>query len=585
MTRKLTVQLMGRFRVEVDGTGVPDREWRRRRASALVKLLSLAPAHRLTRDALIEALWPDLPPRAAGANLRKAAYFARRILGADDSVVLDGETVSLLPSGVVETDVERFEAAARSALERRDADACRTAAALYGGELPPDDVYEAWSEGPRAELSTLFRDVLESGGLWGRLLEVDATSEPAHRGIMRERMAAGDRAGALRQFEELRTVLRDELGVSPDPASMGLYEQVLAAEGRDAPTPAERARALLAWGTVHWERADLDEAARTAEEARALAIDAELGRELAEASELLALVAYAQGRWREVFADRFVETAERTEELAPFVLDANLCMSEFALHEPDGMSAVGGFAGELLDTAERSGSVQIRALGLLLRGEVELLGGGDLEVARRELDDSIRLHAGEASPTGEAIALERLAQATALGGARAEAQQRHRQALERAAGTAVANHLLPLIYGGLIEASEGGEALQAVHEGEATLRELQRTCAPCSMSFHIGAAKTCAATEPERARSHLDQAAQIATMWRGGPWHAAVAEARAMLLSSDGGDASEVRSLLEEAAAGFEAGGRRRDAERCRDALAELAGRERAGTPGERPRS
>src|SRR5680860_1532288 len=116
---------------------------------------------------------------------------------------------------------------------------------------------------------------------------------------------------------------------------------VLAMEGRDVPPPAERARALLAWGVVHWERSELAEAERTAVEVRALAMDAGLGRELSDASELLGLVAYAQGRWREVFGREFLESVERNPELAPFVFDANLCMSEFALEESDGVRAMG----------------------------------------------------------------------------------------------------------------------------------------------------------------------------------------------------------------------------------------------------
>ena len=44
----------------------------------MVKLLALAPGHRLHREQLMESLWPDLDPDAAGANLRKALHFARR---------------------------------------------------------------------------------------------------------------------------------------------------------------------------------------------------------------------------------------------------------------------------------------------------------------------------------------------------------------------------------------------------------------------------------------------------------------------------------------------------------------------------
>jgi DNA-binding SARP family transcriptional activator len=186
----------------------------------------------LTRDEAMAELWPDLDPSAAGANLRKAAYHARKRFGVDDVVVLDGASVQLLPGAEVVTDVARFERTAREALAHQDVERSRQATPLYTGELLPDDRYERWSEGRRAQLEDLYRELLVVGRLWGRLLTVDPTSEVAHRWVIRERLEAGDRAGAIRirQFDEMRRLLRDELGVSPDPEPVALYEQALAAE-------------------------------------------------------------------------------------------------------------------------------------------------------------------------------------------------------------------------------------------------------------------------------------------------------------------------------------------------------------------
>ena len=257
----------------------------------------------------------------------------------------------------------------------------------------------------REQLNARYLQVLEGGRLWGRL-SVDPTSEIAHRGIIRERREAGDRAGAIRQFDRLRTVLHDELGVSPDPVSVALYEEVLETEGGDVATPAERARALLAWAVVHWERDDLAEAERTARKARALAIDAGLGHELAESSELLGLVGFAKGRWREVFAEGFLDAVERSPDLAPFVYDANLCMSEFALHQPDGLADLNAFADELLERAGQD-SRPARAVSLLLRGEVGLLGNRDPVAVEADLTEAIRLYQEVQTPSGAALAVVR----------------------------------------------------------------------------------------------------------------------------------------------------------------------------------
>lgn len=113
----------GRFEVLVDSRPVPADAWAQRRAKDLVKLLALAPGHRMPRDGVLEMLWPNLGARASASNLHKAASYARRALGGRDAVVLRGGVVELSPDTEVIVDVERF--------ERGDDPA-------YGGELLPD---------------------------------------------------------------------------------------------------------------------------------------------------------------------------------------------------------------------------------------------------------------------------------------------------------------------------------------------------------------------------------------------------------------------------------------------------------------
>src|SRR5690606_4378119 len=60
----LEVKLLGGFAVAVDGIGIPAGRWSSLRAAHLLQLLSLQPRHRLTRDLTIDALWPQLDPKA-----------------------------------------------------------------------------------------------------------------------------------------------------------------------------------------------------------------------------------------------------------------------------------------------------------------------------------------------------------------------------------------------------------------------------------------------------------------------------------------------------------------------------------------
>jgi hypothetical protein len=64
----ITVTLLGGFGAAVDGEPVPERAWRLKKARELVKLLALAPGHRLHREQAMDVLWRDRDPAEARAG-------------------------------------------------------------------------------------------------------------------------------------------------------------------------------------------------------------------------------------------------------------------------------------------------------------------------------------------------------------------------------------------------------------------------------------------------------------------------------------------------------------------------------------
>src|SRR5437868_13834 len=166
--RRLQVRLLGRFEVLVDSRPVPSDAWAQRRAADLVKLLALAPGHRMPRDEVLEMLWPTLVPDAAAANLHKAASYARDALGDRNAVVLRGGVVALAPAAEVTVDVERFERGEDSA---------------YRGELLPDQPYDDWTLGRRARLRERHLAVMRAHERWEEVLRDDAADEAAHRAL------------------------------------------------------------------------------------------------------------------------------------------------------------------------------------------------------------------------------------------------------------------------------------------------------------------------------------------------------------------------------------------------------------------
>lgn len=569
MVRTVAIQLLGRFTVAVEGVSISGDAWRSRRAADVLKLLALAPAHRMHRAQVMEALWPESDSRASGTNLRKALHFARLATGDEHAIVNERGVLVLWPDARVDTDVERFEAAAQRALDGEDAALCRAAADLYRGELLPDDRYESWLAEPRGRLRRRYLDVLRAGALWERLAEEDPTDEQAARALMRAHLDAGERREAIRRFERLREALRDDLGVGPDRATVALYEDVLAVEGSPLPSETERAHALLAWALVHMNRNDIAEAERAAEEARTIALDAGLGRELGEAATILAKVAMAQGRWRERFAGELAESMRMRAKMEPIVYDAHLCLAEYFLNGPEGHDTAAEFARQMMRIAEEAGSATGAALALLMLGEAELLAG-QLHEAEEHLKGAAEANDRQGCISGSALARQRLAEAALSRGRRYEANRLLGRARSLAVRSDLVTHLMVRVFGTMIQAAaDPKKAVTVLRMAEQELSQMH-SCEPCSMGYLTSAATaTARAGELDRARSFLAEAERIAGMWQGGLWTGAVWEARGVLREAEG-EGEQARAMFREAAQAFASAGNQSDAARCLEAAAEL---------------
>jgi DNA-binding SARP family transcriptional activator len=125
---------------------------------------------------------------------------------------------------------------------------------LYRGDLL-EGWYMEWCLLERERLQSMYLQLLdklasyyeasgeyESGLLCGaRALRCDRAREHTHHMLMRLHYLAGDRTGALRQFDRCMAALREGLGVSPSERTLELYRQIQAEELK-VPQPDSRLR-------------------------------------------------------------------------------------------------------------------------------------------------------------------------------------------------------------------------------------------------------------------------------------------------------------------------------------------------------
>src|SRR5262249_40944282 len=154
---------------------------------------------------------------------------------------------------------------------------------------------------------------------------------------------------------------------------------------------------------VQLNSGDFGSAEQSAQEARILAREAGLAREIGEASALVGLAAHMQGRWQEIFRTEFVTwIRDAAPTLVPNIFDGHLCLAEFCLCGAGGHEAVARATQELLTVAEGAGSVPGRALATLILGEAELFSGR-LDSAEHLLVRAEQLHAESGADGGRAV--------------------------------------------------------------------------------------------------------------------------------------------------------------------------------------
>ena len=135
----------------------------------------------------------------------------------------------------------------------------------------------------------------------------------------------------------------------------------------------------------------------------------------------------------------------------------------------------------------------------------------------------------------------------------------------------LSGHLQPLGYAALLRATADPDLCgERLDDAEAQLRD-DLVCACCGYAFRVAAAIAAARSgQPDRSAAALAAAETTAALWQGGPWPAALEQARGELVHARGNRA-EALERLRAARDGFATVGWRLDADRAEARLAALA--------------
>lgn len=249
----LTLRLLGSLEVAAGNAPVTLGA---RKIQALLSYLARRSTGPVPRDTLCALLWADVGEEQARASLRTALSALRKALGPSAAVVESDANSVRLAAHAVRVDADEFAGAARST---EGLDSLRNAVQLYRGDfleglngVSPE--FDRWVEAERGALrsqhmSVLLRlaDALDEAGetedaiaTLQRLLAEDPLQEHVHRRLIRAYQVQRRFDAAMKQYDRLCELLREELGVQPEPPTVELIREVRRARSLGGTTSAPR---------------------------------------------------------------------------------------------------------------------------------------------------------------------------------------------------------------------------------------------------------------------------------------------------------------------------------------------------------
>jgi len=244
---KLAITAFGGLAVkkpgELDSMSEPD--WPSRKAKELLGLLIvLSGSRNATREKLASSLWPELNDPGSKANFRVTLT---RLNQALEYPVLrhEGQVIALDRDKIIvdawefERLFREFDALKRQAKLHPAEDRARRAIAYYKGDLLLE-FYIGPIVDKQRELKEKAKDLLfwlagrcqerwewtEAVALARRHLLLDPCDERAGQVIMDGLYNLGDRTGALRQFEHLKSILKNEFNAEPGSETIRIFRQI-----------------------------------------------------------------------------------------------------------------------------------------------------------------------------------------------------------------------------------------------------------------------------------------------------------------------------------------------------------------------
>lgn len=199
-----------------------------------------------TKEQIGLVLWPDASQAQLRGNFRVAMHHLRHALGRPDWILFENEQYTFNRALPYWFDVEAFESNLAEArrFQAKDLEQAishlEKAKQLYRGEFLEGYTSSEWQFQRRQELEREYLNALvtlgqlhfaqtqyaQAADAYLKAIATDGYLETAHRELMRCYARLGECGQALRHYQELVELLRDEVDTLPAPETQALYTQL-----------------------------------------------------------------------------------------------------------------------------------------------------------------------------------------------------------------------------------------------------------------------------------------------------------------------------------------------------------------------
>lgn len=229
--KQLSVTCMGQFKIFSEGEGGEPIKWRTAKAEELFAYLVHSQGKEISKDRLIDTLWPEMDAAKVSNNLHVTCHYIRDVLhenGYSDIFIRTRGSYQVKKEKIKCDFLDLLDLMKEAKSENDDLKKLETIAEIYQGPYLDDKTYD-WAGEMRTWMESEYeqsmyklvnfynkeRNIEKAIDLLKRITLNIPYADAAYKLLVEMYMESGDYISARHYYQKYEKILTDELGILP----------------------------------------------------------------------------------------------------------------------------------------------------------------------------------------------------------------------------------------------------------------------------------------------------------------------------------------------------------------------------------